>query len=228
MFLKDFLFPKVCLGCGFLGAYICLSCQKQLRYLNGDTCFYCQRSSFFGLTHPVCRKNLNIDGLTAIFYYNPLLKKIIKNIKYRLATDVWREFCQIIKPEQIDKLGFYKELSHQLVFQPIPLSQKKFNERGFNQAKIISEYFQKFLNFPLANLLIRKKETPPQAQLESLEKRYQNVRGAFEVTDKNLINNKSILLVDDVVTTGSTVKEAARILKKAGAKRVYILALARG
>jgi len=228
MFFTDLLFPKFCLGCGYIGVYLCLSCQNKLKPIKQDVCLYCKEPSLFGLTHPGCQKKLNIDGLLTLYYYSPILKKIIKNIKYRLAVQVWQEFYQIIKPEVIEKLGFYKKLSSDFIIQPIPLTKNKYNERGFNQAKIISIFFQKFINYPIVDLLVRKKETLAQAQLESLKKRYQNVRGAFQVIDKKYLNNKWVILVDDVVTTGSTVAEAARVLKGAGAKKVYVLALAKG
>jgi ComF family protein len=230
MFLKDLLFPKFCLGCGYIGVYLCVVCQNKLRPIKQDVCLYCKKSSFFGLTHPSCRRKFNIDGLIALYYYSPILKKIIKNIKYRLATEIWQEFCRIIKPEAVEKLGFYKKLSSDFIIQPIPLTKNKYNERGFNQAKIISVFFQKFLNFPISDLLIRKKETLAQAQIESLGKRYQNLKGAFVINPncRGVINHVSnIILIDDVITSGSTVAEAARVLKDAGAKKIYVLALAK-
>ncbi len=228
MFLIDLLFPRFCLGCGYVGVYLCVSCQEKLKPTKQDVCLYCHKSSLFGLTHPGCQNKLNVDGLMTLYYYNPILKKIIKNIKYRLAVQVWQEFCRVIKPEVISKLIFYRKMSSGTIIQPVPLTKNKYNERGFNQAKIISLFFQKFINCPIVNLLHRKKESPAQAQLSSLKKRYQNVRGVFQVIDKTHLNNKIIILIDDVVTTGTTVKEAARILKGAGAKKVYVLALAKG
>src|SRR5574340_1124817 len=112
MFLKDLLFPKFCLGCGYLGAYICPKCRQKLRYVESDTCPYCQRPSFFGLTHTGYQKNHSLDSVVSIFYYNDFLKKIIKNIKYRLATEVWNDFCRIIKPENLSKISFYKKLGN--------------------------------------------------------------------------------------------------------------------
>lgn len=231
MFLTDLFFPKFCLGCGYIGVYLCQSCQNKLKPIESDTCIYCKKPSLYGLTHPNCIRKLNVDGLLAIYHYNPILKKIIKNIKYRLATEVWKEFYKIIEPQVITKLGFYKKLSICFVIQPIPLSKIKYNERGFNQAKIISIFFQKFLHFPIVNLLIRKKETSAQAQIKNKKERYLNIKGTFVVNDnfRDVINHVSnIILIDDVVTSGSTVKEAVRVLKKAGAKKVYVLALAKG
>ncbi|MEK7597121.1 MAG: ComF family protein [Patescibacteria group bacterium] len=233
MFLIDLLFPKFCLGCGYVGVYLCQSCQNKLKPIESDTCLYCKKPSLFGLTHPNCINKLYVDGLVTIYHYNPILKKVIKNIKYRLAVQVWQEFYKIIEPQVIIKLGFYKKLSLDFVIQPIPLSQIKYNERGFNQAKIISNFFKKFLHFPIVDLLVRKREILSQAQTKNKKARYLNTRGAFAINNKCrdakfCVSNKNIILIDDVVTSGSTVNEAAKVLKKAGAKKVYVLALAKG
>jgi len=232
MFLTDLFFPKFCLNCGYLGTYLCLSCFKKLKPVKQDVCFYCKKTSLFGLTHPDCTKSLNIDGLLCVYHYNPILKKIIKNIKYRLAIEVWKEFYKTISPETIYKLSFYNGISQDFVIQPIPLSKIKYNERGFNQASFISIFFQKFLRFPIVDLLIRKKEMSAQAQMKNKKERYSNIKGSFAINDKSPDMNghlpTKIILIDDVITSGSTVKEAARVLKKAGVKKVYVLALAKG
>jgi len=231
MFLIDLLFPKFCLSCGYIGDYLCNFCFKKLEPIKQDTCPYCKKPSLFGLTHPNCSKTLDVDGLLTIYHYNPILKKVIKNVKYRLAVQVWKDFCLSIIPEAIEKLGFYKKIYSDLVIQPIPLSTIKYNERGFNQAKIISIFFQKFLPFPIVDLLIRKKERSSQAQTKNKIGRYLNVRDAFAIQSERrglIYQTPNIILIDDVVTSGSTVKEAARILKLAGAKKVYVLALAKG
>lgn len=231
MFLIDLLFPKFCLGCGYVGVYICRSCQDKLKAIKSDTCFYCKKPSLFGLTHPNCTKKLNVDGILTIYYYNPILKKIIKNIKYRLAIKVWEEFYKVIEPQIITKLGFYKRLSSNFVIQPIPLSKIKYNERGFNQAYIIGTFFQNFLHYPIVDLLVRKKEISSQAQTKNKRARYLNTRGVFAIKPDRrglIYQTPNIIMIDDVVTSGSTVSEATKILKKAGAKKVYILALAKG
>lgn len=231
MFLVDLFFPKFCLGCGYVGVYLCSSCFKKLEPIRQDVCFYCKKASLYGLTHPGCTKTLNIDGLLTIYHYNPILKKVIKNIKYRLAVQVWEDFCKIIIPENIEKLDFYKKLSLNFVIQPVPLSKTKYNERGFNQASLISSFFQRFLHFPIINLLIRKKETSSQAQTKNKRGRYLNVQDAFAIQQERrglIYQTPNIILIDDVVTSGSTIKEAVKILKETGAKKVYVLALAKG
>jgi len=229
MFITELLFPKFCLGCGFLGRYLCPSCQKQLKVHNRPTCFYCGKASYLGLTHPGCLKKLDVDGMISIFYYNSLLKKVIKNLKYRLATKVWEEFWPSLNPQALKPLLLFKEIVKDGVIQPIPLTKTKLKERGFNQTELISQYFQKFLNLPMADYLIRKKETLAQAQLKSKKERYHNLHGAFGLKEKKInLSGQKIVLVDDVITSGSTVKEAAKVLKRANAGKIYILSLARG
>ena len=226
----DLIFPRFCLGCGLPGTYCCPRCQTKLVPVKRTQCFYCKKDSLYGLTHPLCLKKLNIDGVDSFFFYNDFLKKIIKNLKYRLATDIGKEFFQIIKPEIINKLSFYKKLSPPLYFQPIPLSQKKLRERGFNQAFLLTKFLQKFLDIPIVDLLVKAKETKNQAELKSKKDRYNNLRGAFEINQKDqiMIRKSRIILVDDVITTGSTIREAAKILKKYLPLKVYALTLARG
>lgn len=225
MFILDLLFPKFCLGCGYIGVYLCPSCLKKLEPVKLDVCLYCKKPSLIGLTHVNCGNKLNIDGMITIYRYNPMLKIIIKNIKYRLAVQVWNDFYKMISPDVISKLDCYKNLPSDLVIQPIPLSKNRFNERGFNQASFIGEFFQKFLHYPIVNLLSRNTEVPAQAQIKNKKGRYLNTKGIFTATQGV---NPNVILVDDIITSGSTVKEAAKILKKFGAKKVYVLALAMG
>jgi competence protein ComFC len=110
---------------------------------------------------------------------------------------------------------------------PIPLSTSKLRKRGYNQAEILAKELAKKFNFPVRNLLLRAKETKTQVGLTNLQRKL-NVHQVFElINQKSLIINQKIFLVDDVATTGSTLSEAAKILKKKGAKKVFGLTLAR-
>ncbi len=227
MFLKDFFFPKICVGCSYLGAYICPKCQKKLVYVEKESCFFCKKPSPFGLTHYSCQKQSSFQGATALFYYNDLLKKIIKATKYHFATEVLKEVFHVVDPKKIEKLSFFANFKN-AAFQPIPLHPNKERERGFNQAKLITSFFQKFLPFPEVNYLQRKKETKPQAEIKDRRKRYLNIKGAFSINPKVKVEKeKMVIVVDDVVTTGLTVLEAVRTLKKAGVEKVFVLTLAK-
>lgn len=108
---------------------------------------------------------------------------------------------------------------------PVPLSIKGLRERGFNQTLLISQVLSKELKIPIfMDSLFKKKDTPPQIGLTAKE-RLKNVKGAFEV--RGGINNLKLLLLDDVMTTGATVRECSKTLIKAGAKEVIVVTLAR-
>lgn len=229
-FLKDFLFPKFCFGCHRLGSYFCLNCAKKLSSAE-DVCPYCKKPSYFGLTHSSCQRKWGIDGLKSFFYYDNLLKKIIKNIKYQLVTEAIKDFLYGIPQSKIEKLFFYKKLARDFILIPVPLHSKRERTRGFNQAEKIANFFGQAFNFSVDNkLIIRVKETRPQAELKTPEERYKNILGAFSLAKgitSDKIRKKKFIIVDDVWTTGSTIKEIARLLKKNGAEKVFGLTIAR-
>jgi ComF family protein len=167
----------------------------------------------------------------SLFQYNNFLKIIIKNIKYRLADELLKDFFKVIEPKRLIILSFFKRQEKNqgsLLIQPIPLHVNRLRVRGFNQAKIIADAFQKLIDVPLVELLVRKKETFSQAQLKKGEERFNNIRGAFIVTHKAKVKRKSFILIDDVMTSGATIREAAKTLKLNGANRVFALTLAKG
>lgn len=224
----DMVFPKFCIGCGFLGTYLCADCEKNLLPDTKDTCVYCRRGSLYGLTHPACKKRTRADGTMHIFRYRSFIKSLIKEIKYGLATEAWSEFSIAIKPQWMYKLLFFKRSQVAWYIQPIPLHIKKERARGFNLAYLIARFFQQFLGYSMIHALERTKETTPQAQKKDTRERLQNVRHAFTITNRKDVKNRNIILVDDVLTSGATTMEATRVLKNAGADRVYILTLAKG
>lgn len=110
----------------------------------------------------------------------------------------------------------------------VPMAQEKKRERGFNQAELISRPIANDLNIPDASAVVsRVRSSAPQSSLRKTD-RAVNVKGAFHVRDKNALLAKNILLVDDILTTGQTASECARVLKDAGARSVSVLTLARG
>ena len=109
---------------------------------------------------------------------------------------------------------------------PVPLHPKKKRKRGFNQAKEIALWLSKKYTIPCLDMvLIKKKNTPPQTMCESNE-RLQNAKDAYAVKNPAVVTGKILLLIDDVFTTGATINECSRVLRKAGAKEVRALTLA--
>ena len=114
-----------------------------------------------------------------------------------------------------------------LVIVPVPLHRNRLRNRGFNQAQILAEVVSKKFGIPVASVLTRTKDTVPQFNL-GRELRQDNVKDSFAVrSDLDTIKNKTIVLIDDVTTTGSTIGECAKVLKNNGAKEIWALVLAK-
>lgn len=154
--------------------------------------------------------------------YSGILRKMIHYIKYRnvfslseTLVNLWLEKY----PEVLPKFD---------LLTPIPLHPKRFLERGYNQAEILAKLFCQKRNLSFSNqVLIRNRQTPAQMSIKNLKERRKNIIGAFSYTEKISIEGKSIALIDDVATTGATIFEAAKVLKRNGAKTVWGIVLAR-
>jgi len=227
MFL-DLLFPKICLGCHQWGSYLCPDCQKKIRSVLNQICPVCSLPSLKGKTHSFCQNKERLDGLITLFYYRGLIKEAISKLKYKLVRDLKESLIKlIIKQLLLQKPPFLKDSS--LILVPIPLHYKRQNYRGFNQTEIIGQELAAFFNWQFKkDLLKRRKNIPPQVSLNR-KQRQENVKGIFEISNKNesLIRKQSFLVFDDVWTTGSTLEEAALVLKKKGAKKVWGLTICR-
>lgn len=116
-----------------------------------------------------------------------------------------------------------------IILIPIPLHTRKKRERGFNQSELIAREISTASSIPLVtHALVRTRYTPPQVKTRSEEERRQNILGAFSATNASHVRGKTVILIDDVLTTGSTANDAARALKEAGAKEVWALVVAKG
>ena len=111
---------------------------------------------------------------------------------------------------------------------PVPLYNKRLRQREFNQSALLAKNMARYLGVPLMlGCLVKARDTLPQVGLNSKQRR-KNIRKAFEIRDRRLIKGRRILLVDDVITTGATIRECSGELKKAGADDIYAIALAHG
>ncbi len=228
MDIKDLLFPKTCIGCGFIGVYLCDSCAKKLRPSLPDTCPYCQKQSPYGFTHGPCKRKFGLDSCMSLFRYDGFMQKIVKSIKYRLAREVWDDVWRMIGAYAIERLCIWNKLRLRLVVQPIPVSNSRKKARGFNQSLIIAQTLCSFLGFPVVDILQKKDRGFPQAQITNMRLRLTNVKDSFLFSGKRSAN-PHILLIDDVCTSGATLKEAARVLKKTGGvERVFACTVAKG
>jgi competence protein ComFC len=204
-FIKDILFPKECLCCKKEGDWLCPECFKKLEFN---------------------KKKYRLDNLDKLLvagdYENEILAKIIKLFKYQFVKDIHKILAEFIFLFLSDKKI---DLSESLII-PVPLSKKRLKWRGFNQAEILAKKISNKFNLDFSNDLKRIKYQKPQASLSEKERKI-NLINSFSWQGKNL-KNKKIILVDDVVTTGSTLNECAKTLKNAGARKIWGLVIAKG
>lgn len=224
----EIFFPKFCLGCGKWGKYLCENCKKKIRIIKVPICPYCAKRTSDGFTHPLCGAlEVRLDGLKSLFYFSPPFPSMISSLKYRFATEMMPEITELMTEMLVASISSY--VGKNAIFVPIPLHGLREKNRGFNQAELIANLIAEKCGFLVEiNLLKRIKNTPPQVKTKSREKRLANLLGAFAVSREvvNKVSNKTIVLVDDVWTSGATMKEATRVLKKAGVGRVLALTLA--
>lgn len=228
MEILDFIFPKRCVNCKKQGSYLCQNCFIYLSFDVKNLCLLCDKPTFNNLTHPVCKRKYSIDGCFSALTYNKTTQKLIYNFKYKpFLKDLTTVLTEFFYESIIQNENFNQELKKGgWVFIPIPLSSLKLKKRGYNQTEILAKGLSKKFNIPFQNILKRVRDTKTQVGMPGLERKL-NIKDAFILNTKYLIRNTNVFLVDDVVTTGSTLKEAANVLKRNGAKRVVGLTLAR-
>lgn len=230
MSLMDFFFPKKCVGCKKFGEYVCPDCFANLSFVVSPKCLVCGKQSFNGMTHPKCKGKYTIDGYFAAVNYKGILKRLIYQFKYSpYITDLKTVLGDLLYEQLIQDELFHKIVQQQPVFVPVPLSKTKLRKRGYNHAEILAQNLGKRFGLEVQNVLERVKETKPQYGLKK-EERVENMKGAFEVVENSLFGvygkETTALLVDDIVTTGSTLLEAANVLKRNGFRKVYGVVLA--
>lgn len=240
-FLKkifEVIFPNHCLGCNKIideAALFCNDHWQELKFITQPKCKICSQpfnTNFENNNNLICLQCLEnkpfYDASIIIFCYNNLLKKIIGHMKYHDATNLCKKFGQILAKKII-----LNDKNYNLIIA-VPLHRTRLRQRKFNQAILLAKSIIKNLkntkNKPefYTNILLRQKYTSQQARLDR-KAREKNLKQAFLINKKYLekIKNANILLIDDVVTTGSTLNNCAQILKKAGAKNVDIATIAK-
>lgn len=240
-FFLDTVFPIRCLVCDIEGQFICGKCISNLHKLDKQYCIVCAKPSVLGFTHPGCASPHTADGLISILnYHDEKVSDILIKGKYSpgFLFGVYEVLGKFLAKKL--KQDFHHLLSSDVYLVPIPLSKTRQRWRGFNQAELLCQAISAELNLSMTNVLIKQKSTKTQKDLKR-EQRIENVKSAFSVSPPfqggvaaeggqggwSGLRDKNFLLTDDVTTTGSTLLEAAKVLKRNGAKNVWCLTVAR-
>lgn len=237
--LADIIYPPRCAVCGrFLwkgplvrehrSRFFCPDCMAGFHCVASPLCPICgQPFSSEVIEDHLCEDCLRnrpfYEAAWAPYRYEGTILKGIHRLKYgskSFLADALGPPLARFAEERLNGSG-------PVLIVPVPLHPKRLQERGFNQSLLLARHVSRALHIDLDFLSLRRvRYTPPQASLAKQE-RLRNVRGAFELKNQELVEGRSILLVDDVVTTGNTLNECARILRKGGAEKVFGLSLAR-
>ncbi|MDE2399597.1 MAG: ComF family protein [Patescibacteria group bacterium] len=212
--LLNIVFPVTCVACGKNGAYVCLSCISEFP--------------------PAERESAK--WIFPVFdYRHPPVKKALWLLKYKNKKKLAETFAEVLYGKLLEELS---ELSIMENFRspiliPIPLSKKRYKERGYNQAELIAKELIKINNLRHGvdlgletGVLIKPKDTEHQARIRNRSERLKNIIGSFAVKNPEVIDKKNIILIDDILTTGATLTEARRVLRKAGARKVVAFTVA--
>lgn len=236
-FIKNFfsiLFPSHCLSCAKIISKDALFCNddwQKLKFITNPKCKICSHPFEYNISEQqklICamclKKRPYYDHLITIFIYNDEIKKIIKDLKYYDATHLLKKFAYLLYNKIKSEID-----SFDLIIA-VPLHKKRLRERKFNQAillsKAILKYYKTLEFYP--DVLIRTRYNKAQVGLSQKE-REKNLKDIFVINEKYLskIKDKKILLIDDVMTTGTTINNCSKVLKKAGAKEIVALTIAK-
>ena len=177
------------------------------------------------------QKNINIqkiqnksyNELISIFKYEGIIRYLILNYKFKEKAYISKTFVQfILKNKKIfDKIKMYDKII------PVPVSKNRYKQRGYNQSELLSKEISKQTGIEYVNdVLIKNKDIIEQSKLNK-EQRSKNIKNAYNIKDIKKVENKKILLIDDIYTTGSTVEECCKTLRQSNVQNIGVMVLAK-
>ena len=225
-FLLDLVFPKFCIDCGREGDWLCQGCQKEILPVKTQVCPGCGIISQNG---KYCRKHRKPHGLSGIvvaaYYEEGPIKELIHNFKYNHILELKEILGGLLVKVLKDNFDVMKG---KVIITAVPLHYLRKSQRGFNQSELlagaVADKLKLQKNF---NILKKIRYTKPQVKFSGKIRR-KNLQNSFEFNKKFNILGRTIILVDDVTTTGTTLNECAKVLREAGARKVWGLVVAKG
>jgi len=242
--IADLLFPYFCLGChryqtkntkenSKMKLYLCDACLRKISVNQQNLCYICQQNSLHNFTHHSClqkHKNSLHGLLVAGLWSDILLRHLIYYFKYNFIKNLCYPLAEIMGQYLTSSYLFHQE-KKSLLLMPVPLHKRRLKWRGYNQSELLAEKIEQYTKISLIKqALLRIKPIKPQVEINDPFSRRQNVKNAFTANpefNQALIKNKIIILIDDVCTTGATLEECAKNLKKFQPKQIWGLVLVR-
>lgn len=203
---------------------LCTTCLSRMEFVEEQRCIVCTKPSPFGLTHVPCETTQTPDRTLCLLQYkSPGCSESIIMGKYKFIPSVFKAYGTLLAQHFETELNILNK--EQVIITPLPLHSRRKRWRGYNQSEILAKTCAASLGLSNQDTLIRIHSTKTQKDLNK-HMRSENIKNCFTINLAADIKGKVVLLVDDVTTTGSTLLEAAKILKNAGATAVWCIALA--
>lgn len=225
--LLDILFPPVCLHCiknlsrKEKSIRLCDACIAEISVHTTLFCANCRAR--LPENKKICHRDTSYILAAAVNYDGPV-KDLVHQLKYRR----WTSLINLIRPLMNDYIKNLALSVDGYAVVPIPLHPDRRQERGFNQAELIGSVISEALGLPMrTDLLTRVKKTKAQAELKDYKDRSSNMADAFQAAQNDALRDKNIILVDDVYTSGATIDDAVRALRKAGVKKIIAFTFAK-
>lgn len=225
--ILDLLFPRRCPLCGKISNGFCADCAKKIRYVRQPFCFRCGRpladeeDEFCASC--AARPAAYTKGRALYLYAEP-----VRGALYQVKSKNKREYLEYFADDLAKRLGGEIRRWKVQAVIPIPMHRQAQRRRGYNQAELLASLLGKRLELPVCRALKKVRQTAEQKELDH-RARSANLKGAFAPDPKYLKEGrlpwKRVLLADDIYTTGSTVNEAAKVLKRMGVEQVYFVTL---
>lgn len=226
--IVSLLFPRHCPVCDGVvprvGMYICPECKDKLEYVQGAICIKCGKLVAEHEEMCIdCKENTHFFDRGVALYKYPCVRQGIYRMKYQGR----REYLDFYAQEVVEQLGDQLRMWNPDVIIGVPLHKVRERKRGYNQAAILASQIGQKMGIPFdKKLVVRQKNTVPQKGLDVYQ-RQNNLKKAF-IIGQNVVKLNTIVIIDDIYTTGSTIDAIASVLKANGVQQVYYIALAIG
>ena len=227
--ILNLIYPPVCGICGKLDSnFLCKKCEKRLK-----------TEAIFGVDKNIKTKNIEMKNVEMkeiekndkkyfdehlyIFLYQGIIRRIILKYKFQEKAYLYKTFVNFLSKNE----NFFEKIRKYDTIVPVPISKKRFKLRGYNQSELLAKEISKITDIGIeTKCIIKTKNIIEQSKLNKQE-RLKNIKGVYELTNKNKLYKKRILLIDDIYTTGSTVNECSKVLKEAQPKTIGVFTLAK-
>lgn len=238
-YLLDAFFPRHCLWCSQLlpasevTTYLCDACRELLTLSTVSRCAFCPNAVTQWQTCPTCKKHHVLDRLfVATDYRDTAVERMVKALKYRFVPAVAHDMGILMARYLRERMKELAIPNSEIILTSIPLHPKRLRWRGFNQANLIAQALADELHLAVDHeLLVRTKHIKPQAEIADRKAREENARDLFALNQnaaQRPLFGKTVIIIDDVATTSSTLENAAKILDRNGPREIIGFVFARG